>query len=492
MVLQKKKLNLGIDSSTILDTYRHILEPNDIDIEFLYGGRDSGKSHFTAQKLIIDCLQLPYFRCIMIKKTHESIKDSQWQTIKDIVEDWGIGHLFKFKTAPLEIICIVNNNKFISRGCDNPTKLKSIRNPSHAWYEEGDQISLEDFTTITTTLRTSIGKVKQYFLFNPELPKGVTDKKDFWLYKNYFSHTNDKNFTKEIEFDIKGKIYKTKYRATHSTYLDNLTNVTADRIAMYENLKITNPSKYLPYCLGEWGQYSNEVPFFYGYNKMKHFAHTNYEPKVEYYIDIGFDFNITPCVCVIGQFDRENQIYHIFDTIMQDHTNIYNLSSLQAVCRKIKEKYLDSGYYLRSRIRITGDASGRSGSADRQVKQNYYYTIQKELQLLPQQFYVRGANLPHTVSGEIINEVFVNMRNNALILHNQDLLERDIETSFPDAKQSLNEAKAKFGLHVLDAWRYLMDFWFNFDKSNRTFVSKNHKKFTELIIKNVNNFNHYG
>ena len=41
MVLQKKKLNLGIDSSTILDTYRHILEPNDIDIEFLYGGRDS-------------------------------------------------------------------------------------------------------------------------------------------------------------------------------------------------------------------------------------------------------------------------------------------------------------------------------------------------------------------------------------------------------------------------------------------------------------------
>ena len=63
------------------------------------------------------------------------------------------------------------------------------------------------------------------------------------------------------------------------------------------------------------------------------------------------------------------------------------------------------------------------------------------MQLLPQQFYVRGANLPHTVSGEIINEVFVNMRNNALILHNQDLLERDIETSFPDAKQSLNEAK---------------------------------------------------
>lgn len=487
MVLQKKKLNLGIDSSTILDTYRHILEPNDIDIEFLYGGRDSGKSHFTAQKLIIDCLQLPYFRCIMIKKTHESIKDSQWQTIKDIVEDWGIGHLFKFKTAPLEIICIVNNNKFISRGCDNPTKLKSIRNPSHAWYEEGDQISLEDFTTITTTLRTSIGKVKQYFLFNPELPKGVTDKKDFWLYKNYFSHTNDKNFTKEIEFDIKGKIYKTKYRATHSTYLDNLTNVTADRIAMYENLKITNPSKYLPYCLGEWGQYSNEIPFFFGYNKQKHYTFEKYTTNDNDYLDISFDFNITPCVAVMGQYNKANKTFHIFDTIEQDHTNIYNISSLQAVVRKIKEKYLDTGLITRSRMRIMGDASGRAGSADRQVSNNFYYTIQRELGLTPQSFFVRKQNLTHITSGEIINNVFINLKEDKLLIHDQEHLERDIESSFPDHNKSLNEAKAKLGLHVLDAWRYLMDFWFNFDTRQRSYVYNNNKKFSDIIINYINN-----
>ena len=162
---------INIDSNVFLPCYRHILEPNDIDIEFIFGGRDSGKSHFTSQKLILDCLQLKYFRCIMIKKTYESIKDSQWQTIKDIVEEWGLSAFFQFKVSPLEIIC-TNGNKFISRGCDNPTKLKSIRNPSHAWYEEGDQISLEDFTTITTTLRTSIGKVKQYFLFNPVIVTG--------------------------------------------------------------------------------------------------------------------------------------------------------------------------------------------------------------------------------------------------------------------------------------------------------------------------------
>ena len=44
----RKKLNLGMNGNFILDL-RHILGPNDIDIEFLYGGRDSSRSHFTAQ-----------------------------------------------------------------------------------------------------------------------------------------------------------------------------------------------------------------------------------------------------------------------------------------------------------------------------------------------------------------------------------------------------------------------------------------------------------
>ena len=64
--------------------YRYILEPNDIDIEFLYGGRDSGKSHFTAQKLIIDCLQLPYFRCIMIEKTYNNELQEQKKELEAI------------------------------------------------------------------------------------------------------------------------------------------------------------------------------------------------------------------------------------------------------------------------------------------------------------------------------------------------------------------------------------------------------------------------
>ena len=111
---------INIDEEVFLPAYRHLLE-SDCDINFLWGGRDSGKSYFIASKLLMDCLKSSYFRCILIKKTHESIKDSQWQMIKDIAEMWGVSQLLDFTSSPLETRC-VNGNKCISRGCDNHSK----------------------------------------------------------------------------------------------------------------------------------------------------------------------------------------------------------------------------------------------------------------------------------------------------------------------------------------------------------------------------------
>ncbi len=116
-------IQIDIDPNLFLDCYKPLLK-SDADIHFLWGGRDSGKSYFIAQKLIVDCLKNRYFRCIMVKKTYESIKDSQFQTIKDLVYKWKLEDLFTFNKSPLEITC-VNGNTFIARGCDMPERLKS-------------------------------------------------------------------------------------------------------------------------------------------------------------------------------------------------------------------------------------------------------------------------------------------------------------------------------------------------------------------------------
>jgi hypothetical protein len=40
------------------------------------------------------------------------------------------------------------------------------------------------------------------------------------------------------------------------------------------------------------------------------------------------------------------------------------------------------------------------------------------------------------------------------------MIENDINLAYSDEKESLNKAKAEHGLHILDAVRYLDDFWF--------------------------------
>lgn len=246
-------INIEIDEDLFLPCYRH-LHTDTSDIRFLWGGRDSGKSQDIAMRKIKDCLEKPYFRGILIKKTGNSIKDSQWQTIKDICTDWGIDHLFTFTTHPLEITCI-NGNKFIARGCDDVGKLKSIRNPTDAWVEEGNQLAQDDWIVLMTTLRNDKGSVQIDVSLNPEA-EGA-DYVEFYLYKTFFQKQYEKgvlNFSDVIETKLSdGRTARLTYSSTHTTYLDN-PYVTTQRIAFHESLKEMSPYYYKVFTLGLWGR----------------------------------------------------------------------------------------------------------------------------------------------------------------------------------------------------------------------------------------------
>ena len=144
---------IQIPEEIFLPQYRHLHDDSDIDIDFIYGSRDSGKSRDTAQRLVVKWLSAPYFRHILCRKTFNTIKDSQWQLIKDIVDEWGLSQFFTFTMNPLSITCI-NGNKFLARGFDDPQKIKSIQNPSGAWVEEANELSQEDWTILTTSIVT--------------------------------------------------------------------------------------------------------------------------------------------------------------------------------------------------------------------------------------------------------------------------------------------------------------------------------------------------
>ena len=384
------EVNVEIDPDVFLPCYRHLQDDTNIDIDFIYGSRDSGKSRDTAQRLVIKCLTSSYFRYILARKTFNTIKDSQWQLLKDVVDEWGLNDLFDFKTSPLEVHC-VNGNKFIGRGFDDPHKIKSLQNPSGAWVEEGNELTKDDWTVLITSIRSNHGRTKIDVTFNPE---ATGDYRQFWLYKDYFSHTTDQSFTRTYAIDISGKPFNVTYRATHTTYADN-PFCSPQRKAVYEGLKFTSPYHYSIYGKGNWCNRENEAPFMLTFSREKHVRKTVYDPTLPLYL--SFDFNRNPMCCSAIQWDGQNKVKWI---------KVYKIpkSTIWTVCDLIKIDYEDALYI------VCGDGTGiaQSGLVKEQDLNNYYKVIKQELNLNSGQLqYI--PNPPIENNQVLMNHCFANL-----------------------------------------------------------------------------------
>lgn len=382
-------IEVDFDRQIVLKKYRHLIE-SQYDLNFLWGGRDAGRTHFVTQKMLMDCLSLDYFRCVLVKKTANSIHDSQWQSIKDLAEKYGIGHLFTFRESPLSIQCI-NGNKFIARGCDNAENIKSIKDPTHVWYEEGNQLTQAEFITISTTLRSDRTKIQQWFNFNPE---SIGPYEDFWLYKNFFepAYKAGKGNTFEHEWVIDlpdNKQAKLTYQATHSTYKDN-KHCTPQRIAFLEQLAVIDPYYYRVYTMGLWGNRNTSDPFVYTFKRDKHLGRVVWDKRLETYL--SFDFNINPITC--GVYQHTDDWIRCIESIKLDNSDIYKLLDY------IKMAYAGAMFM------VTGDATGNNSTALVRDNANYYTVIKKELDLAQHQMRVPTVNPRLSENRILVNTVF--------------------------------------------------------------------------------------
>ena len=368
-------IEVEIDKDVYLPCYHHILDDTEIDIEFLWGGRDSGKSKFMAQYLTETAMSADYFRCLLIKETHESIKDAQWQTIKDVCDDWGVDGLFKFGTSPLSISC-VNGNKFITRGMNQPARIKSISNPSHAWVEEGNQISKDSFITLITSLRSDKGNVKLYFTFNPEATN-EPDFEEFWLYKMFFKkYLPLKSFTGEIVIKSGNEEIRLRYRSTHVTYKNN-PYVTPQRRAIHESLQEENYYWYRVFTLGEWGNEENDNPWAFAFKREKHVSPVELKPNRMLDLWLSFDFNRSPAACTVIQHDEDEETVYVLETIM------LNKAGTEDICEYVLVKYPNYLYV------VTGDYSGNTPSSIYKEEVTNYTLIKRMLRLSDGQLKVK-------------------------------------------------------------------------------------------------------
>jgi phage terminase large subunit len=206
----------------------------------------------------------------------------------------GLESLFEFNKQPLRIFC-KNGNEILARGCDDTTKLKSIKDPTFVWWEE-DIPSEEDFITVTTSIRTQRADLLQeIFTINPEVEG---DYKENWFYKKFFGDRIDKSFSSQLAEGV-------PYTVHHSTYKDNrwLPKSFGDFLESMKNSNNpTNRYYYTVYTLGQWGNKMTGGLFYKMFDRGKSITDLEYNPNLPLWI--SFDFNVNPGMhCVISQIE---------------------------------------------------------------------------------------------------------------------------------------------------------------------------------------------
>jgi hypothetical protein len=437
------QIEIEFDYDVFLPKYRHLVD-SDADIFVLWGGRDSGKSHFIAQKLVKDCLEEEYFKCILTRKVQDTIKESQWATIKEVIEDWRLQHLFDFTTHPLEIRCI-NGNKFIARGADKSGKVKGVKDPSHAWFEELNQMTKDEYSVVSTTLRSSKTKVREYWSFNPECDGNY---EDFWLYKvvgdNYSSHSEVK------EINEGGTKFFVKYEFVHSTYEDN-PYCPPERKAKYLNTTIGDDYLYGVWIRGMWGNQKVTRPFAYAYDEKKHVRAVERMQGAQ--VIVVVDFNLDPfCANLFQMYRRDGQIRcEQFQEITIPGGSVPEMA----------DRIVDAVGADLYTMQLTGDASGAKRSIERRDKLSLFGQLRDAMKIHDRQIIVRSNPL-HTTSRNDVN-YFLQHFPGFVISETCTNTRRDMRTVQVDATGSIikrNRNDVSQQADHIDNIRYLVNAFF--------------------------------
>jgi PBSX family phage terminase large subunit len=432
---------IDINPDVFNDVYLPYLDNRDRYLAF-WGSRGGGKSDFIAQRIIIDMIRCDFFRPVLIRKTYESIKDSQFQAIVDYIVDWGLEHLFDITTSPLKIVYRGNRKNYLTaRGIDKKSKLKSLKDPTFLWFEEiiGDDsgdITEEEFTTVDNSIRTQKADYIQTVLsFNPE-------NTEHWIFKKWFDHKDQTSFKKtyKVQNEKTEQWFEVTFHSIHSTWMDN--KFLPDQYGA--DLKLSNqhdPVMYRVSYLGLWTDVPPERPYMQAFDINRHVSsEAVFMPELDIYL--SFDFNVDNCACSVSQ--RTHSFIHFIDEVIGK--DVFDL------CAKIKAKY----YEKLTTCFVTGDSSGKNRSALVGDNKTAFLLIKKELNLSKRQFRVK-TNPKHKENRILCNAILLKVPN--VYFHPKNCIKTIYDMNYVECKPDgsiIKEDRSKTNqlADLLDCVRY--------------------------------------
>ena len=293
-----------------------VINSNKYLFHVLKGGRASAKSTHIAIWLVLALMKYP-ITCLCIRKVGNTLTESVFEQLKEAIDILNVGHVWKIQKSPLQLIYIPRGNKFIFRGADDPSKIKSIKMSKYpiafVWFEELAEFKTEDevSTIVNSVLRA-------------ELPPGLN-------YKVIYSYNPPKRKQSWVNKKFETQFIPDNTYIHHSTYLDN-PHISKAFIEEANETKKNNEFKYRWEYLGE-PIGSGVVPF----SNLVFRTITDEEIASFDNIRQGNDFGYAtdPMAFVRIHYDKKKRIIYFIDEIYGVKMSIRELAS------KIKSKGYD-------------------------------------------------------------------------------------------------------------------------------------------------------
>ncbi len=202
------------------------------------GSRASKKSK-TAALWFISQLSKEKYReanLLVVRRTFRTLKDSCFAELNWAIHRLGVGHLWKAKQSPLEIVNVKTGQKIYFRGLDDALKITSIAVERGylcwMWIEEAYEIADEaTFNTLDESIR---GKLPPPLFHQTTLTFNPWSE-THWLKKRFFDCDPDDD---------------TLSMTTNYTCNEWISD--SDK-RMFERMKKNNPRRYRVAGLGDWG-----------------------------------------------------------------------------------------------------------------------------------------------------------------------------------------------------------------------------------------------
>ena len=271
-----------IDPQTI---YHPLYEDKEKFIILVTGGRGSGKSFNAStfiERLTFEMTEVE--RIVhQILYTRYTMVSAGMSIIPEMMEKIDLDGTTKyFKTTKTDIVNKMTKSRIMFRGIktssgNQTAKLKSIQGITTFVCDEAEEwTNEEEFDKIMLSIRKKGIQNRIIIIMNP------CDSNHF-IYKKYIENTH-----KLVEIDGVQVQISTHPNVLHihTTYLDNLENLSPEFLKEVEDMKINNPEKYAHVVIGRWADVAKGA-VFKKWGIVKEF------PRECKKVGIGQDFGFT-------------------------------------------------------------------------------------------------------------------------------------------------------------------------------------------------------